>query len=271
MNWITNPAPPSRSRCKASTSLDCGPPAAPRSACGPPSRAPGRRPSGIGNKLAAVAQRMVHGNLHLALLAGLRIVQQHAAAKILGNVRARINRVRGLEQRPAKRENGRAPAAASKVNFFPSAQSNLRLRQTASAIFCARSAPIAARNCCAPPQPAKGRPPSRSRPRCRAGRPAWKIPAPPSGCYAVVHRPSRFRRLLKIEVRRDAVGGERRAVLHHRRAEIHVGIFPGQFMTRMVNGRMSIFGYAAGAQHPAGDGDVPVRRSKQNSAHERQP
>ncbi len=41
---------PSRIRCRASTSRDCAPLAAPRTACGPPVRPPGRRPSGIDKK-----------------------------------------------------------------------------------------------------------------------------------------------------------------------------------------------------------------------------
>ena len=50
-----------------------------------------------------VAQRMVHGNFHLAVFARLRIFQLHAAAEILRDVRAGINRVRRLEQRQRKR------------------------------------------------------------------------------------------------------------------------------------------------------------------------
>ena len=207
--------------------------------------------------VAAVAQRMVHGNFHLALLAGLRIVQQHAAAKILGNVRARINRVRGLEQRQRKgKTDARRPQREGvwlSVRFNRLRRDELRgdfLRQVRAHCRVAVAHRLDQRRV--------ARPVARDPGAERAGR---------RGKFqhrrrdvALVHFLHVFR-LLEIEVRRDAVGGERRAVLHHRRAEIHVGIFPGRLYEDGERQAVN-FQFVPGVQQPAGDGRAGVAGNK---------
>jgi hypothetical protein len=115
-----------------------------------------RRAPGLARRLArvhlilikrqsGVAQRMVHGDFHLAVLARLRIAQLDAAAEILRDVRAFIDRVRRLQQLQRKGEIN-ALRTQREGEFLSAGFDGLRAASTGRQFSGPSAGPTAARN-----------------------------------------------------------------------------------------------------------------------------